>query len=47
MLYYIVAHSFYFLVPGWFRYIQAACATNGQGLYEGLDWLSSNITTKA
>ncbi|XP_030477527.1 ADP-ribosylation factor 1-like [Syzygium oleosum] len=28
-------------------YIQAACATNGQGLYEGLDWLSSNITTKA
>ncbi|KAJ0039467.1 hypothetical protein Pint_27984 [Pistacia integerrima] len=28
-------------------YIQAACATSGQGLYEGLDWLSSNISTKA
>uniref|UniRef100_A0A803NR85 ADP-ribosylation factor n=1 Tax=Cannabis sativa TaxID=3483 RepID=A0A803NR85_CANSA len=28
-------------------YIQAACATAGQGLYEGLDWLSSNISTKA
>ncbi|KAG6666177.1 hypothetical protein I3843_01G013300 [Carya illinoinensis] len=28
-------------------YIQAACATNGQGLYEGLDWLSSNISSKA
>ncbi|KAK9670341.1 hypothetical protein RND81_13G195100 [Saponaria officinalis] len=27
-------------------YIQAACATSGEGLYEGLDWLSSNITTK-
>lgn len=47
MLYYIVDQSFFFLVTGWFRYIQAACATNGQGLYEGLDWLSSNITTKA
>ncbi|KAL0543095.1 hypothetical protein IC582_018182 [Cucumis melo] len=28
-------------------YIQATCATSGQGLYEGLDWLSSNISTKA
>ncbi|XP_021714373.1 ADP-ribosylation factor 1-like [Chenopodium quinoa] len=27
----------------WF--IQAACATSGEGLYEGLDWLTSNITT--
>ncbi|EXB59525.1 ADP-ribosylation factor 1 [Morus notabilis] len=27
-------------------YIQATCATGGQGLYEGLDWLSSNISTK-
>ena len=24
-------------------YIQATCATTGDGLYEGLDWLSSNI----
>ncbi|KNA16155.1 hypothetical protein SOVF_091910 [Spinacia oleracea] len=27
-------------------YIQAACATSGEGLYEGLDWLSSNISIK-
>ncbi|KAJ4782354.1 ADP-ribosylation factor [Rhynchospora pubera] len=24
-------------------YIQSTCATTGEGLYEGLDWLSSNI----
>ncbi|KAF7301858.1 ADP-ribosylation factor [Mycena indigotica] len=24
-------------------YIQAACATSGDGLYEGLEWLSANI----
>lgn len=28
------------------RYIQSACATSGEGLYEGLDWLSNNIATK-
>ncbi|KAK8694827.1 hypothetical protein V6N13_072371 [Hibiscus sabdariffa] len=28
-------------------YIQATCATSGQGLYEGLDWLSNNISSKA
>ncbi|XP_039035388.1 ADP-ribosylation factor 1-like [Hibiscus syriacus] len=28
-------------------YIQATCATSGQVLYEGLDWLSSNISSKA
>ncbi|KAL0926922.1 hypothetical protein M5K25_003177 [Dendrobium thyrsiflorum] len=27
-------------------YIQSTCATSGEGLYEGLDWLSSNIATK-
>ncbi|GAV64006.1 Arf domain-containing protein, partial [Cephalotus follicularis] len=27
-------------------YIQSACATSGQGLYEGLDWLSSSISIK-
>ncbi|KAL0343735.1 UNVERIFIED_CONTAM: ADP-ribosylation factor 1 [Sesamum angustifolium] len=27
-------------------YIQSTCATSGQGLYEGLDWLSSNISSK-
>lgn len=26
-------------------YLQACCATNGDGLYEGLDWLS-NVATK-
>lgn len=24
-------------------YIQATCATNGDGLYEGLDWLSNTL----
>ncbi|KAH3902694.1 ADP-ribosylation factor [Saccharomycodes ludwigii] len=24
-------------------YIQAACATSGEGLYEGLEWLSNNL----
>uniref|UniRef100_A0AC34QC33 ADP-ribosylation factor n=1 Tax=Panagrolaimus sp. JU765 TaxID=591449 RepID=A0AC34QC33_9BILA len=27
-------------------YIQASCATNGQGLYEGLDWISNQIAKK-
>uniref|UniRef100_A0A452ZDS2 Uncharacterized protein n=1 Tax=Aegilops tauschii subsp. strangulata TaxID=200361 RepID=A0A452ZDS2_AEGTS len=30
-----------------FRYIQSTCATSGEGLYEGLDWLSNNIANKA
>jgi len=29
-----------------FRYIQITCATTGEGLYEGLDWLSNNIANK-
>ena len=24
-------------------YIQATCATSGEGLYEGLDWLSGQL----
>lgn len=28
-------------------YIQATCATSGEGLYEGLDWLSSQLSKKA
>ena len=28
-------------------YIQSACATSGEGLYEGLDWLSNNIATRS
>ena len=27
-------------------YIQAACATTGNGLYEGLDWLSNTLKGK-
>lgn len=27
-------------------YIQATCATTGEGLYEGLDWLSGEIQKK-
>ncbi|XP_057517854.1 ADP-ribosylation factor 1-like [Amaranthus tricolor] len=27
-------------------YIQSMCATSGEGLYEGLDWLSNNIVSK-
>ncbi|KAG0504404.1 hypothetical protein KC19_VG030600 [Ceratodon purpureus] len=28
-------------------YIQSTCATSGEGLYEGLDWLSTNIVNTA
>ncbi|GAU49967.1 hypothetical protein TSUD_290870 [Trifolium subterraneum] len=27
-------------------YIQSTCATSGEGLYQGLDWLSNNIANK-
>merc|ERR1712134_72755 len=27
-------------------YIQSTCATSGDGLYEGLDWLSTNLSKK-
>ena len=27
-------------------YIQACCATTGDGLYEGLDWLSATLTKR-
>ncbi|KAJ8529642.1 hypothetical protein K7X08_036477 [Anisodus acutangulus] len=27
-------------------YIQSTCATSGEGLYEGLEWLSNNIVNK-
>ena len=27
-------------------YIQSSCATTGDGLYEGLDWLSKTLTKK-
>ena len=26
--------------------VQACCATTGDGLYEGLDWLTLNVTKK-
>ncbi|VEL30225.1 unnamed protein product [Protopolystoma xenopodis] len=28
-------------------YIQATCATSGEGLYEGLDWLSNQLKNKS
>ncbi|CEQ40048.1 SPOSA6832_01623 [Sporobolomyces salmonicolor] len=28
-------------------YIQATCATSGDGLYEGLEWLSTNLKRRA
>jgi hypothetical protein len=37
-----IHHSFLFLCNV-ARYIQSTCATSGEGLYEGLDWLSTNI----
>ncbi|KAE8689340.1 ADP-ribosylation factor 1 [Hibiscus syriacus] len=27
-------------------YIQSTCATSGEGLYEGLDWLSNNVARR-
>ena len=27
-------------------YIQSCCATSGEGLYEGLDWLSATLTKR-
>ena len=27
-------------------YIQACCATTGDGLYEGLDWLSATLVKR-
>lgn len=27
-------------------YIQATCATSGDGLYEGLDWLSNQLKSQ-
>jgi ADP-ribosylation factor protein 1 len=29
------------------RHTQAACATSGDGLYEGLEWLASNIKKRS
>ena len=26
-----------------FQYIQSTCATSGDGLYEGLEWLSNSL----
>jgi len=28
-------------------YVQSACATQGTGLYEGLDWLSNELSSKS
>ena len=34
------------VVMGPRRYIQSTCATTGDGLYEGLDWLSRTLSQK-
>ena len=34
------------LLMGLRRYIQSTCATTGDGLYEGLDWLSRTLSQK-
>ena len=42
---YIQVGLFYSDTPKPFSnyFLQAACATSGDGLYEGLEWLSANI----
>lgn len=48
----LLLHAYLFgcviCLPSFFlsRYIQSTCATSGEGLYEGLDWLSNNIANK-
>jgi ADP-ribosylation factor 1/2 len=32
-----------FILFDYSYFLQAACATSGDGLYEGLEWLSANI----
>ena len=32
------------LIVQW--YVQATCATQGEGLYEGLDWLSKELSER-
>ena len=41
-----VLYDRFMCVNSLFRYIQSTCATSGEGLYEGLDWLSNNIAGK-
>lgn len=40
---YIQVGLYYSNAPNLFKLLQAACATSGDGLYEGLEWLSANI----
>ena len=35
-----------FLVNFFQWYIQSACATQGEGLYQGLDWLSEELSKR-
>jgi hypothetical protein len=32
-----------YLLTWWLQYIQSTCATSGDGLYEGLEWLSNSL----
>ena len=41
-LLFIVHHFFKHICFQW--YIQATCAVQGHGLYEGLDWLSNELS---
>lgn len=36
--------TFELFFPQW--YIQSTCATQGTGLYEGLDWLSNELSNQ-
>jgi len=39
----VIDYGFLFVMQ-WF--IQSTCATQGHGLYEGLDWLSAELAKK-
>uniref|UniRef100_A0A2K5D867 ARF GTPase 5 n=1 Tax=Aotus nancymaae TaxID=37293 RepID=A0A2K5D867_AOTNA len=43
-LLFLVADLFLFFFPQW--YVQATCATQGTGLYDGLDWLSHELSKR-
>ena len=36
-------HNYNLVICHFCRFIQGTCATSGEGLYEGLNWLSANI----
>ncbi|RXG62088.1 ADP-ribosylation factor 4 [Armadillidium vulgare] len=47
MIHHIVLRNCHYLLNIFTQwYIQATCAAQGQGLYEGLDWLSTELSKK-